>query len=181
MPVVVDVPSGLTPRSSNEDIISKVLVADVPRSKRDEVFLKSYLFDLTNVFCSLKQYGEQFLASFVQPIGIYVLRLHYWCVGTNIKILTVLCDVTDFEVLMARKMSSGTFSFSISKVTSTKTILVANLKDWIGVRILKLHFEDYTEKNSVQNVKMLHSNKALVTFLSHSCECIKCTVYITVS
>lgn len=65
---------------------------------------------------------------------------------------------------------SGSFKFSFYKVASTKTILVANLEDTIKERYLKLHFEECTGKNSVQNVKMLPSNRALITFLNPNCE-----------
>lgn len=64
----VDVPGGQTPHYSTMD--TKILVDDVPPFKRDEVFIKSYLSDMMNVSCNVKQYGKQFLASFNQPIGI---------------------------------------------------------------------------------------------------------------
>lgn len=82
--------------------------------------------------------------------------------------MCVCVCMIDIEVLKerSRKMPPGTFNFVFCKVSSTRIILVANLNDSIAERYLKLHFENYTGKNSVQNVKMLHSSRALVTFVN---------------
>ena len=53
---------------------TKILVENVPPAQRNDFFITSYLYKLTNAKCLVKQYGENFLATFNEAIGNCVME-----------------------------------------------------------------------------------------------------------
>ena len=59
---------------------------------------------------------------------------------------------------------------SLSPLLPSSTLIVSNLPQNTQDITLSSHFQRFSGSNSVINVKLISSDKALVTFVNHTCK-----------
>ena len=149
-------------------MVTQVLIEDVPPEYRHPV-LRYYMEKLTNgkIACKVTLHGNCIAAAFQQPIGKrsflkYTMIFEY--------VYSVCADI-NFLISQSRMfLLAGRHYVRLTPLPPSSTLRVSNLNPSIKDFVLRLHFEKFTNLESVTDVQMLGSNEALVTFKSSRCK-----------
>lgn len=164
----LEVPCG-QPIISQPQLVTNVHVQNIPPEFRN-IGLKYYLEKVmqNQVTCKVEQFNADAVAIFQPPIGNYIM--HWFLYAQEIQ---VCMSFVDMNVLVMRVRQQGLPNggvLSLSPLLPSSTIIVSNLPQNTQDITLLSHFQRFSGGNTVINVKLLSSDKALVTFVNCKCK-----------
>jgi hypothetical protein len=173
----IETPCGQPTIPHPPQLVTNVHVQNIPPEFRN-IGLKYYLekLMLSEVTCKVEQFNADALAMFQPPIGkSESISLYY-----SIYVLIFICSkiqvcmfFVDINVLIMRSRQQNLPNggiLSLSPLLPSSTIIVSNLPQNTQDITLSSHFQRFSGSNTIIHVKLLSSNKALVTFVNCKCK-----------